>query len=185
MLYGPGGCGKTHLLEVWRRQSGALELAVAEIADVVEGLHPAIAAGRPVVLDDADKVCASGEAQDALFHLINMVRDGGTGLLLAAATPPARWPLTLADLRSRLNAAQLVAIGQPDDILLTALMKKLFRDRQLRVSNNVIDYLMPRIDRSFESVLTTVERLDRLALSHGRAVTRDLAKSCLAYGQDC
>ena len=82
-----------------------------------------------LALDDAD--CAPEEA--ALLHLINICAERGQRLLLAGREPPARWPVALPDLRSRLRATAVAAVRPPEDALLAALLRKHFADRQLRL----------------------------------------------------
>ena len=91
----------------------------------------------------------------------------------------ARWSLSLADLRSRLVAAQAVAIGPPDDGLIAALLIKLFDDRQLRVSDGVVEFLLARMERSFEAARRLVTALDEAALANRRNITVPLARQVL------
>jgi chromosomal replication initiation ATPase DnaA len=105
-------------------------------------------------------------------------------LLLAAREPPARWAIRLADLRSRLLAAPAVAVEAPDDALLGAVMVKLFADRQLRISEDLIAYLLPRIERSFAAAREIVATLDEAALASQRAVTVRLARDILNRDRD-
>ncbi|HXR87106.1 MAG TPA: DNA replication protein, partial [Stellaceae bacterium] len=94
--------------------------------------------------------------------------------------PPARWSIRLADLRSRLVAAPAVAVDAPDDALLGAVLVKLFTDRQLRISEDLIAYLLPRIERSFAAAQAIVAALDQAALADQRAVTVRLARDILS-----
>jgi chromosomal replication initiation ATPase DnaA len=113
------------------------------------------------------------------MHLYNVAAEAGGQLLITAATPPARWSLSLADLRSRLVAAPAVAIGPPDDGLIAALLIKLFDDRQLRVSDGVVEFLLARMERSFEAARRLVTALDEAALANRRNITVPLARQVL------
>ncbi|MEK9725337.1 MAG: DNA replication protein, partial [Rhodospirillaceae bacterium] len=101
VVHGPAACGKSHLAEVYRRRSGARALSQAELA-ADEARDPAAASGAWLV-EDADDYLADG-APEPLFHLFNQVKEGGGRLMLTGRNAPARWAVTLADLRSRLNA---------------------------------------------------------------------------------
>ncbi|WP_370152736.1 DnaA ATPase domain-containing protein [Ferrovibrio sp.] len=171
VLHGAPGCGKTHLAHVWAAAAGGRIIAPADLrADTVDAL-----ARQPLCLDDAD-----GSADPvALFHLVNLMRERGHGLLLTGSRPPAQWPYTLPDLMSRLKAMQAVGIAEPDDALLGAVLVKLFADRQLAVGEEVIRYLVPRIERSFHAARHWVAALDAAALAEGRAVTVVLARRLL------
>src|SRR5688500_4462231 len=98
-VVGPKGVGKPHLARAW-----------------------AAAAGRPVLLEDADR----GFSTEGLFHLINVAAREGGGLLLTARTRPASWATDLPDLRSRLNAFPVVEIAPPDDTVLEGVLRRFF-----------------------------------------------------------
>jgi hypothetical protein len=85
-----------------------------------EAVAPLVEGRGHFVLDDAQaRLAAGGEAAEvALFHLYNAVRARGDTLLLTARTPPARWPLVLPDLASRLGALPAIAVAEPDDALM-------------------------------------------------------------------
>lgn len=163
-VHGPQGCGKTHLVQVWAARSGARVLSGAELR---EAAVPGIAAGRHVAIDDADRI----REPRALLHLHNLIGEQRGTLLLAARPAPATWPVPLADLRSRLGAMQSVPIAAPDDALFAAVLVKLFRERQLGVGADVIDYLVARLERSFAAAQNSVAIIDRLSLAAGRGIT--------------
>ncbi len=172
VLVGPEGAGKTHLAHVWADATGAELITPAELPHLD---IPGIA--RPVALDDADGLTDAQE--EALFHLHNHLGATALPFLLTARQPPARWALSLADLKSRMAATDCVRIEAPDDALLAAVLLKLFADRQLVVAPPVISWLVDHMDRSFAATQALVARLDRAALAEGRAVTRPLAQRVL------
>jgi chromosomal replication initiation ATPase DnaA len=171
-LWGPDGSGKTHLLEVWRARSKAAAIAAPALTSAA--LPQLLGAARTAAIDDAE-----GADEEALLHLYNMLAERQGHLLLASREPPARWTIGLADLRSRLLAAPAIAVEAPDDALLGALLVKLFADRQLRISEDLIAYLLPRIERSFAAAQMVVAALDEAALAGQRAVTVRLARDIL------
>jgi chromosomal replication initiation ATPase DnaA len=168
VLAGPSGSGKSHLGSIWRELSGAETLDPQTLGAAAL----AVAARGPVFIDDAD---AGGLDEKGLFHLINTVRGAGTHLLMTARRFPVSWQVNLADLESRLKAAALVEIGEPDDVLLAAIIAKLFADRQVEVEPHVIDYVVRRIERSLATAISVVDRLDRLALERKSRISRALA----------
>jgi chromosomal replication initiation ATPase DnaA len=78
-----------------------------------------------------------------------------------------------------MRAIPSVTLAPPDDALLSAVLVKLFADRQLAVGEGVVAYLLPRMERSLAAARTVVALLDRAALSRGRAVNRQLAAEVL------
>ncbi|MBI1239685.1 MAG: chromosomal replication initiator DnaA [Alphaproteobacteria bacterium] len=173
-LVGPPGAGKTHLARVWQSRAGAEEIAPATLRD-----GPQIAPG-PMLIELA--ACAfplSGDAERALFHRINRALAGGGDLLLTAERPPAAWPIRLPDLRSRLEAVTLAALGLPDDDLLGAVLLKLFIERQLKIGPDIVPFLVNRMERSLAAAARLVAALDRRALEQGTAITGALVREVL------
>lgn len=176
VLHGPEGSGKTHLAHIWashvQNSGGSAKIVGPEAVTVaaVDGL-----AQQALSVDGAEHVSDPA----ALFHLINLMRERRHGLLLTGAKPPALWPFTLPDLMSRLKAMPSAGIEEPDDMLLAAVLVKLFSDRQLQIGEGLVTYLVPRIERSFHAARHWVAALDAAALAENRAVTMALARKLL------
>jgi chromosomal replication initiation ATPase DnaA len=172
-LAGPGGSGKSHLAAIWAAQAGARFLSARALPET--HLPAALATGALVVEDIAD-----GDLDErALFHLLNLARQEEAWLLLTARTPPTQWKISLADLASRLRAVPALSLAPPDDALLRAVIVKLFADRQLAVDENLVGYLVSRIERSFAAARSVVAMLDQEALRRKRPVNRALAAELL------
>jgi chromosomal replication initiation ATPase DnaA len=174
-LYGPAGCGKTHLARVFAARSRAPIIEADRLAtDAVPAL---LEEARACVVDDAEQAGA-----EPLLHLFNLVAERRGTMLLTAREPPARWPGVLPDLRSRLAAAPAVAVAELDDALLAALLVKLFADRQLAVSQEVVLFLVRQMERSFEAARRLVADLDAAGLRDHRGITIPLARAVLSRG---
>ena len=172
-LVGPKSSGKTHLAQTWRQRADAVELqSGASLADLRDLL------GRPVLMETADQ-----SEPETLFHLINMAAHPGAGLLLTARSTPAAWASPLPDLRSRLNALPVAELGEPDDALLEGVLKKFFRERHIRPSDDIFSYLLRRMERSVPVALALVERLDEASDAEQRPISRALARQILEEGE--
>lgn len=171
VLTGPPGSGKTHLTRLWAAEAGAAVLPASDLADAD---LPALSAHGAVAVEDAESAAGNPQTEAAFFHLHNLVTQSGH-LLVTAARPPRDWGLTLPDLASRLQAASLARIEAPDDALLSAVLIKLFSDRQITVPPALIPYLVLRMERSIAAARDLVARLDAHALAAGRPITRQLA----------
>ena len=169
VLVGPAGSGKSHLAEVWRKRAGAVLLAEDPALSTLGEGFAALADNMPGALSEA-----------SLFHLINHARERGGTLLIATRSQPAAWAVALPDLASRLKAAPVVEIGQPDDALLRNVLAKLFHDRQIRADEAVLSYLLVRMPRSLEAARNLVAAIDRYALEQRAEVTRALVARVLA-----
>ncbi len=172
VLYGPAGCGKSHLSIAWSNIVGATVVNGSELPDTVRELSMKSAA---IVVEDAN------DAHEIyLLHLYNALIEERKTILLTSLYPPQRWSIVLPDLYSRISSLSTVGIGEPDDTLLEAIMVKQFSDRQLRVKPEVLNYLLARMERSFDSARKLVLLLDELALDRQNSVTVSLAGIALA-----
>jgi len=170
VLVGPKASGKSHLSRIFAEETGAKILSSQDLPQNYIGLSP-------VVVEDADRL--PPDQQEVLFHMHNNLRAAHVPLLLTASMAPSRWPLTLPDLKSRMEAATIVQIDQPDDTLLQVLLTKLFADRQIMPSPAVINYIAARMDRSYVAAGQIVEQLDRAAMAEKKPVSMKMAAALL------
>jgi len=173
VLAGPTGSGKSHLASIWADRVGATRVSI----DKPDPMVLEHAAHGPVLIEDIDH---TGFDETALFHLINAVRQHGSAALITSRIWPAGWNVSLPDLASRLKAATVVEIAEPDEELLAKVMVKLFSDRQLVVDDKIIAWLVARMERSLAAARIVVTRLDQLALARGSKISRSLAAEVLA-----
>ena len=178
-IYGPAGSGKTHLCQVWRRSSQAVEIGAE---DLRREEPPALLGSNKACVAEglAEAIERDPELAERMLHLYNMILERGGNLLVSDRRPPARWACALADLRSRLAGMQAVALGEPDEILLQAVLVKLFADRQLTASPEVVQFLAPRIERSLGVARQVVAAMDAQALAARREITIPLARLVLS-----
>ena len=101
-------------------------------------------------------------------------------MMITMRMPPSQADFVIPDLASRFRAAPSVCIHAPDDMLLASVIIKLFSDRQLSVSNDVISYLLPRMERSFAAARDIVERADKMALAEKRGISVPLMRKVLS-----
>ncbi|WP_298284606.1 ATPase [Novosphingobium sp.] len=151
ILAGPPRSGKS-LLARWFAESGAGE-----------------------VIDGADAL-----PEDEVFHLWNRTQADGRPLLLVVNRAPGAWTIALPDLASRLGSALLIEIAPPDDDLVAGLVAELSARRGLVLGEQVLGYLLPRLERSHAEIELLIETLDRLSLERKAPVTISLVRDALA-----
>jgi chromosomal replication initiation ATPase DnaA len=173
VIGGPGS-GKTHLVHVFMAETGAARVSAAALDAAAV---PSLVAAGAVAVEDGD---APGMAETALFHLLNLAAAEGCRVLLTGREAPARWPVALPDLASRLGATTVVRLEPPDDALLAAVIAKLLADRHLHHDPALPAFLAARIERSFAAAEAAVETLDAASLAERRNLTRRLAADIFA-----
>jgi chromosomal replication initiation ATPase DnaA len=167
--------GKTHLAHIWAARSNAQFVRAEELSQQIAGTWMEDAEQRAWVVEDITAL----KDETALFHLLNAAREERGGILLTTSIPPSQMSIMLPDLRSRLCAAPLAILEAPDDEALAAVIIKQFSDRQLRVGEDVVQYLLKRMDRSYAAARDWVQRLDEAALAVQSKVTVALVRRLL------
>ena len=171
-LTGPEGAGKSHLGFIWAKEADARIIQACELEAALADLPPKCA----LLIEDVD----ADLPEQALFHAINRAAEGDiSALLMTARKPPVLWGASLPDLVSRLRALPNVALQEPDDALLTQVMLKQLADRGAHANPGVIEYLLPRMDRSVAAARQLVDMLDKRALGKKTPVTRNVAREVL------
>ena len=171
-IYGPSGSGKTHLSYLWAGWGKALALNSLPYFDQDQFLQV-----RHVVLDDFG---VSDLYDDkAVFHLLNYISSVSGTLLFLSPYPVAQHKSSLSDLVSRLRSMASQEIALPDDGLLKAVLAKHFTDRQCAVSEQVLNYILKRMERSFTVAQQLASEIDTLALSRKVPVSLTIARQVL------
>jgi len=111
-----------------------------------------------------------------LLHLLNMVKENNGYLLLTSELPLKNIGFTLPDLVSRLSAINSIPIAAPDSELFYLLFARHFSARQLKVSDEVINFLSTRVERNFAAAQKIVAEIDKLSLEEKRNITIPLVK---------
>ncbi len=177
VLYGPAACGKTHLSAVWRER---VKAALVESAELVNAsANELIKRGRHFLIDSVDPWIGDRAAETTLFHFYNLAKEQGKTALLTMRAAPVHLDFALPDLASRLRAAPAAPIQAPDETLLGAVHVKMFADRQVIIGSDVLNYILPRMERSFAAARDLVERADQMALAEKRAVSVPLIRQLL------
>ena len=162
-LIGPEGCGKTHLAQLWARETGA--------SWVTPGVRGAFSA--TMVIDEADVGLDDGFG----YQLFERLRSGEVrAALFAARQRPDEWPTTTPDVASRYAALTTVNVAAPSDEELRAVLVKLLADRALDVDAEAVEFVVRRIERSFAGAAAAAAALDTRAMELKRRVTRHLAQ---------
>ncbi len=165
-IVGPHGSGKSHLASIWAENAGARIAPARLIAR--EDVPRALTTGALVV----ENLVSGDFDEHALFHLFNLAKEEGASLLFTSDRSLESGMAALPDLASRLRLVPSAKLDAPDDALIAAVLVKLFADRQIAVDQDLIAYLLPRMERSLGHARELVAKIDAAALAAGRPATR-------------
>jgi len=152
-LWGEPGSGRTHLLRAAARVNPDL-----------------------IVADDVEKL--DDPAQQRLFAAINAAREGEPPVLAAGSQPPAQLALR-EDLRTRLAWGLVYQLKPLTDAEKALHLRAQAARRGLRLSDDVVAYLLTRLPRDLASLNAVLEALDRYSLASKRPVTVPLVREAL------
>ncbi len=179
-IYGPEGCGKTHLATIFAHTVSTLthwpyKIPCIKAKDINFETLEYFNLCQCLIVEDLNENIDN----EALFHLYNHYRNEGGYILFTSQQAPARLKFHLPDLRSRMNIVPSAAINEPDDEMLSALFLKLFTDRQITVAPEVINYMLHNTQRSFAYACKLVAEIDNISLAKKRAVSIAIVKEAL------
>ncbi len=184
-LWGGRGVGKTHLLQAACGQARAAGQDAAYLPlSQVHRLDPGVMHNLDLLdlncLDDIHHICGLAQWEEAVFTLFNRLRERGGRLVISADAPPARQPLALADLKSRLTWGPAYRMRDLDDEDRLRLLVQSARARGLELSPETGWYLLHRCPRDNHSLQRLLDHLDRYSMATQRRLTIPLVREALA-----
>ena len=185
-LWGPPGCGRSHLLHGTLAEAQARQRPVCFIEGDRLGDHLAPAPNSLVIIDDVDGL--SMAAQITLFRTFNAARLVGLALLLSGPEPPLRLkPSLREDLRTRIGSALIYEVQPLSDAEKAAALLQHGLSRGMKLDESLIDYLLRHGRRDLPTLLAVLNALDRISLEQHRPVTlpllREILQTSLQFGE--
>ena len=176
LISGPPYSGKTHLSKILIKNARNYKTLYfdRDYQNILDRLETS----DILILENIDKVKHNKSEQD-LFHIINFSKENNKKLLMTSRKPISEIDLNLEDLKSRLNSILEAKIKEPDDQLMKLILIKILNDKQLKINPNVIDFLVSRLERSYESINLFIEKIDKFSLEKSKKITIPLISDLL------
>ena len=174
IIVGPSACGKSHLAAVWSKETSAI---FYNFSTFVETDIKKIIKEHFIVLEDVEMLkLISGKkklkVEEKILHIFNNLSANFGKIIFTSRKLPKFWGIELKDLLSRLMSLTILELNIPDDNLLAAVMAKQFLDKQIKVDNDVLQYAIPRMERSFLFAKKLVEELDLESLKTNKPIKK-------------
>jgi len=168
LLIGPSKSGKTHLGKIWKKKYNAISY---------ENNFEIILNHKKNIFIDNFLINIK---EEQIFHLINHCLMNKLNIFLTSDKEVFEHNFFLKDLLSRIKTFHLLRIYLPDDDLIINLMNKLLHDKQIIIKNEeIFQYILKRIERSYEKIFVLIENIDKLSLEKKRELTIPLIKKLL------
>ncbi len=166
-LYGPKKSGKSFLSNIWKNKYNAIKLS--------NNFEELIKKKDNILIDDLYFF-----DQEIIFHLVNYCILNNLRILITSPYKINDINFKFNDLPSRLKTFSFLEINKPDDEMLLTILTKLLVDKQFIVSSNdIFEYILRRVDRSYKGIYDIVNKLDILSLEKKRQLTIPLIKEIL------
>ena len=171
-IFGPSGSGKTHLTSILKKKTTVLIKQSDQLSDKIFFEFKT----KEVLIIENLKNRVS---EKLLYSLWNTAAQDNKFLIVTSKKPINQYNFKLPDLKSRISDMIAIGINLPSDDLISVILAKNFSDRQIQVEKKHIDYIIKRIDRSYEKISQFVTTLDKHSLKKGSSFSLKLIKEVL------
>ena len=171
-IFGPSGSGKSHLVSILKSKTSSLQV---ESSMLKEEIFINFKIKEALIIENLDEKVS----ERLLFSLWNTALQDNKYLLITSKKPINSFKFNLKDLMSRVKSSLVVGINLPSDDLISVIIAKNFSDKQIKVEKKHIDYIIKRIDRSYEKISQFILTLDKYSLKKGSPFGLKLIKEVL------
>ena len=171
-IFGPSGSGKSHLASILKNKTSCLKIDPKELN---EKIFLKFKTKEALIIENLNEKIS----EKLLFSLWNIALQDNKYLLITSIKPISSYKFKLTDLISRVKSSLAIGIDLPGDDLISAILAKNFSDKQIKVEKKHIDYIVKRIDRSYEKISQFILTLDKYSLKKGSPFSLKLIKEVL------
>jgi len=172
-IFGPTGCGKTHLSNILKKKINSVEILNAE--NITDESISKFEKLNCLIIDNYEE----NINEKTLYSILNSSKQLDTYIVINSFLPIKDIKFDLKDLRSRANSFMNLGIELPTDDLLTVIISKFFSDKQIEINPKISEYIIKNIERSYEKVFKCIKEIDDLSLSSGKSININLIKKVL------
>ena len=171
-IFGPSGSGKSHLASILKNKTTCFQINSNELN---EKIFTKYKTKEALIIENLDEKIS----EKLLFAIWNVSLQDNKYLMITSKKPINSYSFKLKDLSSRIKSCLSFGINLPNDDLLSVILAKNFSDKQMKVEKKHIDYIVKRIDRSYEKIGQFILTLDKYSLKKGSPFSLKLIKEVL------
>ncbi len=171
-IYGEKFSGKSHLASIFEKKTTCIKIFSEEFTD---NTILNFKTKQALIIEDLDE----NFPEIFLYTVLNIIEQENKYLLITSIKPLSKFNFKLPDLVSRTRNCLAIEIKNPDDNLIYALLIKYLSDRQINIDKKLIEYIIKRIDRSYEKIFLFIHKIDKLSLKEGKPINLKTIKEAL------
>jgi len=164
--------GKTHLTNIFIKKFKGIKIE----ANLFENKNlNEIKIYENIILDNFDK----NIDENLIYSLFNVIDQDNKYLIINSLNPINEMNFKLNDLKSRTKNCLVAKIDKPDDDLMFALILKNFSDRQIVIDKKLINFIIKRVDRSYDKIFEFIYKIDQISLKKKKSIDFKIIKEVL------
>ena len=171
IIEGPKSSGKSHLVRVWQKKSNCNIVNF----DQVNREEINTKENKNIAVENIEKIINF----EFFLHLINYKKEKKLNFLLTSRKSILELNINLKDLKSRLLEMPKVTISLPTDEIVKGLILKLLKDKGIDIDFKLVDFIIKRIERSYEGVNNFIQKLDNVSLEKKKNISMSIIKHVL------
>ena len=149
--------GKSHLVDIFLKKFKGIKFNSSSLNN--DNLKE-IKLYENIVLEDLNQ----NIDEKMIYTLFNIIDQDNKYLIITSVEPIVKIKFKLNDLKSRTKNFLLAKIENPDDDLMFALILKNLSDRQISINKKLIDFIIKRVERSYDKIFEFIYKIDKISL---------------------
>ena len=129
-IFGPPGCGKTHLLNILKSKIQSVIISSDNVSDEILNTYKT---KECLIIDNYN----NDISEKKLYSIINQAYQDNKYLIISSTISIKRFEIKLLDLKSRFSSFIDIGIELPTDDLIRVILTKNFSDKQIQVSQKI------------------------------------------------
>ena len=171
-VHGPSGCGKTHLSKILANQMQTIFINSKNFNEETIVKNKLF---KCLIIDNFN----NNINEKLLYSMLNHLKQIDKYVLINSLKPINHYEIKLKDLKSRLEGFIKIGISLPTDELLKVVILKIFSEKQIKISEKNVEYIIKNIERTYDKILKFTKEIDNLSLSTGKVININLIKKVL------
>jgi chromosomal replication initiator protein len=194
-IYGGVGLGKTHLLQaignelIKKHPSKKIkylssEKYTTELVDAIskkgmDAFKRKYQKTDALIIDDIHFIAGKEKTQEEFFHIFNALYQKNKQIIISSDRPPKAISTLEERLRSRFEGGMIADISYPDLETRMAILKSKLKEKNFKVSNEVLSYIATHIQKNIRELEGALNRLIAFSQINETPLTLEITSQIL------